>query len=324
MSLWAHRVLIVTGKGGVGKSATCAALGLAAARAGRRVLICETQGAERMAPMFGVRPGGYSVIPLAPEVRGMSITSDAAIEDYLLKILHFKKLYQMVFRNRIMGPFMDAVPGLHDLIQLGKVMEMDNEGTLGVDLYIIDAPATGHALAMLTAPRTMMDLTVRGPFHENTKKIADLIEDPVKTGIVLVSTAEDLPVSETLDLYQRLGRHQRQVRRVVLNEAMEPVFTPESAADFAEWRGWLAGEGASAGAGAGASATGAADTGAAMRGHTLRLAEVELRRQDRQRRARERLAGIPAALTELPFLYRRDLGPPELQQLSRSLDQGVA
>ena len=313
MSLWAHRVLIVTGKGGVGKSATCAALGLAAARAGRRVLICETQGAERMAPMFGVHPGGYSVIPLAPEVRGMSITSDAAIEDYLLKILHFKKLYQMVFRNRIMGPFMDAVPGLHDLIQLGKVMDMDNDGTLGVDLYIIDAPATGHALAMLTAPRTMMDLTVRGPFHENAKKIADLVEDPLKTGIVLVSTAEELPVSETLDLYQRLGRHQRQVRRVVLNEVLEPVFTPESAADFAAWRTLLEG---SPGQG-----NGPPDN---VRRHTLRLAEGELRRQDRQRRARERLGGIPVALTELPFLYRRDLGPPELQRLSQQLNQAVA
>lgn len=295
MSLWAHRVLIVTGKGGVGKSTVCAALGLAAARAGRRVLICETQGAERMAPMFGARPGGYARIQLAPNLQALSITSEAAIEDYLLKILHFKKLYQMVFRNRVMGPFMDAVPGLHDLIQLGKVMELEAEPASAVDLYIVDAPATGHALAMLTAPRTMMDLTVRGPFHENAKKIADLVEDPVKTGIVLVSTSEELPVNETLDLHARLGTARRQVRRVVLNEVIAPVLSAEMVEDLGRWR---------AGIGPG----------------MLRLADAEMRRQARQARARARLRGIGAPLVEVPFLFRRDPGLDGLQALSRRVE----
>ena len=295
MSLWAHRVLIVTGKGGVGKSTVSAALGLAAARAGRRVLICETQGAERMAPMFGVKPGGYAQIQLAPNLRSLSITSEAAIEDYLLKILHFKKLYQMVFRNRVMGPFMDAVPGLHDLIQLGKVMELEAELATGVDLYIVDAPATGHALAMLTAPRTMMDLTVRGPFFENAKKIADLVEDPVKTGIVLVSTPEELPVNETLDLHARLGAQRRQVRRVVLNEVIAPVLSAGMEADLGQWRAGM-GEG------------------------LLRLADAERRRQDRQDRARARLRGIGAPMVETPFLFRREPGIDGLQALSRRVD----
>lgn len=298
MALWDRRLLVVTGKGGVGKTTTCAALAVAAARAGKRVLICETQGAERIPTLFKVRPHGYTIAAAAPGIQSMSITSEASIEDYVLKVLRFKKLYELVFRNKIMGPFMDAVPGLHDLIQLGKVMELERSG-YPADLYIIDAPATGHGVAMLHAPRTMMDLTVRGPFHDNAGLIAELVEDPQRTAILLVSTPEEMPVNETLDLYQRLGKMRRQVAGVILNEVHPAPLT--DAPFFEKQLPYLRDH--------------SDDSGKRV----LDLVEGLVQRQKRQEQARVRLSMIGESIWELPFLYHRNLAPPDLDILAAQL-----
>lgn len=296
-----QRVVVVTGKGGVGKTTTCAALALMAHRAGRRVLICETQGAERVPSLFGQKSQGYQYTTLAPRLRSISISSEAAIEDYLMKVLHFRRIYQMVFRNRIMGPFMDAVPGLHDLVQMGKVMELERTPASDVDLYIVDAPATGHALAMLNAPRTMMDLTVRGPFYENAQLVANLLEDPRKTSLVLVATPEELPINETLELYERLGNMRRQVKMVVLNEVQPPpIQRPERLDAFLPYL-----------------RAGADETGQ----RTLDLAETLLRRHQLQEHARLRLQNIAAPRVEFPMLAHRGLGRIELEQLAGLLER---
>src|SRR5688572_30081635 len=118
MSVLDRRVVLVTGKGGVGKTLVSTLIALRAARAGRRVLLCETSGAERVPSLFGQRGKGYEITEVAPGVDTMSINSEAAIEDYVVMQLRFRRLYRMVFRNRVVGPFVDAVPGLHDLVQL--------------------------------------------------------------------------------------------------------------------------------------------------------------------------------------------------------------
>ncbi len=297
MAIWDRRLLVVTGKGGVGKTTVCAALALAAARKGKRVLICETQGAERIPSLFGQRPHGYQIGVAAPGISSFSITSEASIEDYLLKVLHFKRLYQMVFRNRVMGPFIDAVPGLHDLIQLGKIMDLERTPGYPVDLYIVDAPATGHGVAMLTAPRTMMDLTRRGPFHDNARLVADVVEDPQKTSLILVSTPEEMPVNETLDLYGRLGKLRSQVAGVLLNEVHPPPVS-----DPAMLRACLP-------------TLRTEESNTAL----LDLAEQLQRRQERQDIARSRLATLPAPRWELPFLYHRNLGLTDLEKLASTL-----
>ena len=295
-----QRVVVVTGKGGVGKTTSCVALALAAHRAGRRVLLCETQGAERIPSLFAQKSNGYQFTTLAPRLRCFSITSEAAIEDYLIKLLHFKRIYQMVFRNRIMGPFMDAVPGLHDLVQLGKVMELERTPSSDVDLYIIDAPATGHALAMLNAPRTLMDLTVRGPFHDNAQLVASLIEDPQKTALVLVATPEELPINETLELYERLGNMRRQVKMMVLNEIQPPpIHSPERLEPLLPYLR------------AGADSAGQ---------RTLDLAEGLLRRHHLQEQARTRLRAIPTVHKELPMLAHRGLVRADLERLASLLE----
>lgn len=283
-----RRVVLVSGKGGVGKTTVSVAIALAAARAGQKVLLCETQGATRVPALFGKPSKGYEATQIAPNLHTLSITPEAAIEEYVLLQLHFQRLYKMVFRNRVMGPFVDAVPGLHDLVQLGKVWFAERDTHLGRprwDLIVVDAPATGHGLTMLGAPRAMMDLTVAGPFHDNAKQIADLIEDARRTALVLVAIPEEMPVRETLELYAKLGSLQDLVASVVLNEVRpEPV---DNAAIFALGLPTLAAE------------PGMAPILAAL--------SAEQRSVSRQTDARRRLAELPARLGELPFLYRRDL-----------------
>ena len=150
MSLLQREILIVTGKGGTGKTTVAAALGLWAARAGKRTLLVECNGSQQLPTLFGRSSEGYTPTRLHPGLSAMSITAEEAIEDYVVKQIKVRKLYRMVFRNRIMGPFMDVVPGLHDAVHLGKVYDLiEDDKTRGRpnwDLIIVDAPATGHGL----------------------------------------------------------------------------------------------------------------------------------------------------------------------------------
>ena len=279
-----------------------AAIGLLAARRGHRTLLCETSGADQICGRFGVPSGVYTVTALSPELSTLSIQPEAAIEEYLLRMLRFRKLYEMVFKNRVMGPFIDAVPGLHDLIQLGKVFDLEREidprrRARAWDLVVVDAPATGHGISMLTAPRGMMRLTRSGPFHNNARDVAGLIEDPARTAIVLVSLPEELAVSETTDLYGRLGSFQSQVAGIVLN-GVNATALPD---DYAALRPALL---------AGADPAGR---------HAIDLADGLLRRQGAEDRARASLKRLGPPVVDLPDLEVANLGSPELNRLATCL-----
>lgn len=222
MSLLDKRILMVTGKGGVGKTTVSVAIALAAAARGKRVIIAETSGAEVVPPLFDSLRGGYEPHPVSAGVSTLSITPEAALEDYVVQQIRFRSLFKLVFRNRIVKPFTDAVPGLHDAVQLGKVFDLERASRPGGqplwDLIVVDAPATGHGLTMLGSAQTMMDLTRAGPMFEGVRQVQEVMADPVRSALVLVSLPESMPTSETLDLYRRLDDQQRaQVGAVVLN-----------------------------------------------------------------------------------------------------------
>jgi anion-transporting ArsA/GET3 family ATPase len=224
-----------------------------------------------------------------------------AIQEYVLLQLHFQRLYRMVFQNRVMRPFLDAVPGLHDLVQLGKVWFAERETEAGHprwDLVVVDAPATGHGLTMLGAPRAMMELTVAGPFHDNAQQIAAVIEDPSRTALVLVAIPEEMPIRETLDMHERLGRLRNLVGAVVLNE-VHPLPTPDAAAWPHVREHLLA-------------------THDDALGSAVRVADAELRIVARQEDARRRLHTMKPPI-DLPFLFRRDLGRADFDEFAGRL-----
>ncbi len=262
------------------------------------MLLCETAGSTAVPRLFGRTGKGYEATEMAPGLWTMSISSAAATEDYVVQQIRFRKLYHMVFRNRVMGPFLDAVPGLHDLIQLGTIWDAERKRDRGRplwDLIVVDAPATGHGLTMLHAPRAMMDLTVAGPFHENAKVVANLIEDPKRTSLVMVALPEELPVNETLELYEGLTDLRPLARAVVLNE-VQPSPVPDAPWYLAHRAELLVG----------ANAAGA---------EAIHLADQALVRVARQDDARRRLATLGLPVVDLPFLVRRELGVADLTTL---------
>jgi len=308
MSLLSKQILLVTGKGGTGKTTVAAALGLWAARAGKRTLIVECNGSRQIPHLFRQTSEGYTPTRLHPGLSGMSITAEEAIEDYVVKQIKVRKLYQLVFRNRVMGPFMDAVPGLHDAVHLGKVYDLiEDDKTRGKptwDLVIVDAPATGHGLHMLASARSMMELTRAGPVFEGVKLVHDVISDTERTGLVLTCLPEALPVNETIELHQHLRTADHQVAGVVLNEMSDAVLPT-----VAEWE---------------ASGPTLHNSDHPMVREAATLTERWMGRHARELEAKARLqTHIDAPLTSLPFLMNRSLGFAELEGLSRKLEDSM-
>jgi len=309
-----RRVLFVVGKGGVGKSVVSATLAMGAADAGMRAIVAEMNGAETMAALFDHDPVGYEPHELAPRVHAISVTPAQATEEYLLRMLRFRLLYDLVFRNRHIEPFMNGVMGLSDLISGGKVMDLEWERADGShgpsgkgphqwDLVIVDAPATGHALSLLRSPKAIMDLTRIGPMHTNAKQIHDLFADRERTAVVLVTLAEEMPVSETLELAADLRKYvDIEVAGVVINGVPPRLFdSPEAAEQFDEVRA----------------------VGLAAGGHAaaaVRDAERALRDRARAEEHIKRLRGeLDLPMAEVPMLARRDLDADALKTLGTHL-----
>lgn len=305
-ALLARRLIVVTGKGGTGKTTLAAALGLAAARLGKATLLVEMGGASGLARALHAQGSGYRQVRVGERLHLLSMGPKAALEDYIVRQVKLRALYRLVFRNRWMGPFMDAVPGLGDIIQLGKIWDLcqeREEDGWRWDVLILDAPATGHGLSLLGAPSAMMDLTRSGPFHANAAKVQALISDPLQTAVVLTALPEPLPVNEALQLARGLGSCRKLLRGCVLNQVHPPPFTPLEAwptarARLAEiddpaWR----------------DATGLMD-------HWV----AQARRQVEARGRLDRELGLPRL--ELPALASRSLSRDDLDALAACLLAG--
>ncbi len=190
------RVVIVAGKGGVGKTTVTAALALTAARAGRSVLVVEVEGKSGLPSMFGAPALGYDEIDLAPDIRARFLTPDAALVDYL--VTHgMKRISKRLAASGALDVVATAVPGMKDILVLGKVKSIEESGT--ADLIIVDAPAAGHAVTFLLSARGLLDAVRVGPIRKQAQDVVSLISDPARCQVMLVTLAEETPVSEVVD-----------------------------------------------------------------------------------------------------------------------------
>jgi anion-transporting ArsA/GET3 family ATPase len=200
-----------------------------------------------MAALFAVPPVGYGGAEVSPGLEAMSITPGQAVEEYLVRMLKFRLLYEVVFRNRYIEPFMNGVMGLSDLISIGKVMDLEwlrTDGSLGpkasgptrYDHIILDCPATGHGFSLLSAPQTMMDITRVGPLFSNAKMIRDLLADRERVAVLLVTLAEEMPINETIELQARLANEvDIEIAGVVVNAVPPKLFaSPNESAHWDE------------------------------------------------------------------------------------------
>lgn len=201
--LLSRRLAVVTGKGGVGKSSAAAALAIHAARRGRRVLVCEVNAQERIAPLLGASPSGPRVREVLPRLHTVNVTPQEALREYGLRILKFKTVYEAVFENRMVRHFLRIVPSFAELVMLGKILHearATDGGRPLWDLVVMDAPATGHAVQLLRVPQALLDAVPPGPLRHDAEWMRALLLDPAATGVVLVTLPEEIPVNETIEL----------------------------------------------------------------------------------------------------------------------------
>jgi len=198
-----RRLVIVTGKGGVGKSTISAALALIAARRGRRVLVCEVNAQERVAPLLGAPPAGAGIREALPGLSTVNVTPAQAMREYGLMVLRFRAIYDAVFENRLVRYFLQVVPSLAELVMLGKILHevrAEEQGRPRWDLVVVDAPSTGHAVQLLRVPAALLDTVPAGPLRRDAQWMRDLLVDARTTALALVTLPEEMPVNEAIDL----------------------------------------------------------------------------------------------------------------------------
>ena len=212
-SLFDKRLLIVSGKGGTGRSTVAAAAAVAAARRGKRVLIVEIGDHEAISRIFKTTAAGYagrrvyqSQVAGSAPVWSMCITAREALREYALRSMKFQAIYEAVFENTVLRHFTAAAPGLDEITIVGKIEslhreKMDPAKHPEFDLMVFDAPATGHGLALYKVERAAMNMTRRGMLHAKLDRIWQLMADPRRTALNIVALPEEMSVSESIDLH---------------------------------------------------------------------------------------------------------------------------
>src|SRR4051795_8083051 len=203
------RLVIVTGKGGVGKSTVALAMGLAAAAEGRRTIVCEVSSQEHTSHVFHRAKVGFHEVEMADNLWAISIDPDEAMREYVLLQLKVRAMRDLLFRSRIFTYLAAATPGLRELVTIGKLWEVaqpDRKVKKGrkYDLVIVDAPATGQGVAFLQTPRTFANIARVGPIKAQAEALEAFIVNHRKTGAAIVALPEEMPVNETVALEQQL------------------------------------------------------------------------------------------------------------------------
>jgi anion-transporting ArsA/GET3 family ATPase len=197
-------VLIVAGKGGVGKTTMSAALARMVSQTGRSVLIVELEGKSGITGAFGLAEDlGYDEMELQPArapgqgaVRARRITPDDALLEYL-EDHGLRRVSKRLVSSGVIDVVSTAIPGIRDVLVLGKVKQLERDGV--ADLIVVDAPATGHAITFLTSASGLLNAARGGPLRSQASDVVELLADPSRCRVILVTLPEDMPVSETIE-----------------------------------------------------------------------------------------------------------------------------
>lgn len=210
-----RRFVIVAGKGGVGRTTVACALALLAARRGKRVLLCQMRAKGRLARLLG-QPVDEQVRLAGPNLWAVSMEPHAALHEYGMIVLRFPAVVRAVFDSRPLRAFFRGVPGLHEFALLGKACYHAGEHDR-FDTVILDGPATGHLLQMLRLPAAVAKVTRSGPLAREARAMDELLRDGRRAVAHIVTLAEEMPVSESLDLHRSLCDLGLPLGRLVIN-----------------------------------------------------------------------------------------------------------
>jgi anion-transporting ArsA/GET3 family ATPase len=229
--LQSKRLIIVAGKGGVGRSTVSAALGVALAKQGKRVLVYQASAKDRLSQMLGGPKVAEHIVCLGENLWAVNTNPSAALHEYGLMVLKYETIYRLVFENSVVRYLLRAIPGLDDYAVIGKMWwhtTEEEDGEPRWDTVIFDAPATGHLVTMLKIPQVILEAVPEGPLVKDAKKVHALLHDPARTAVVLTTLAEEMPTCEALELHAKIrGDLQMNVSHLVVNQLYPDRFAHE-------------------------------------------------------------------------------------------------
>ena len=303
-----RRFVIVAGKGGVGRTTVAAALGLAALRQGKNVLIAMCHVKEQLSAMLGVPAIGTTVQTVLSGLDAVNMYPETALKEYGQLKLKIPLLYRAVFENKTVMAFLRATPGIDAWSMLGKAcyhaMQTNRAHKPVYELVILDAPATGHCLDMLRVPRVLTEIAPAGLLRKDAEAAWQLLQDSRRTAAVVVSWPEEMPINEAIELQRTLrGELKIDVSDLIVNGVMAELFQAEERASFSQIS---------------QQAVASSAWCLFQSAHRRSLRETE-----QEELLRTLQASVPAPISHLPRLASSVLGRTDIEMLSTCFNQNT-
>jgi anion-transporting ArsA/GET3 family ATPase len=299
------RLVVVTGKGGTGRTTVAAALALGAAHRGRRAIVCEVGGQALVPRLLGHRGGAAGEEHRLAEADGLwatTIDAERALEEWMARQVP-RRLVSPVLRSGAFAGFVQAAPGARELVTITKAWELGEarrwrRDARPFDVVILDAPASGHGLGLLRAPATFAEIARVGPIAGQARAVAEALADPDRCRLGAVARPSELVVSETLEYEAATTAALHRGLDAIVVNGLWPKRISRADADAV------------------AALDGAVPAGT----RRAVLASYERVREQQAQLARLRRHAV-APIRTLPFVFAEHLGPEHIRAFSARLSE---